>query len=404
MANIDMDYIMIKKDNNNTQPLDQILLKCLEKSGFTRGEGCFFVDEDDVIEYEIKNIPNSNRTIVRFHSSMRFNKGIKSLQLLDDLIFRDTDYQKYVNAIRDYDGVSATLSEKLYPKYAQYERKLRQFVLLVLTKSFGNSWRNETIPKEKMDDLKKRSKGGNVSLNDTLELFDLQQMEDYLFKPREVNYPVYLEDNLSKNQINLLSKEEIIRIVDGMRPRSLWERCFNDIGDGCMWEKQIKEIHECRNKVAHHKHISVDEYKLTNTRLDHINEQLLKCIEEIYRKEFTSINAIDLLGSFALFINSIKESIAKTVFSGLLNQINKSIQQMVEPIKKSNLNIVDTFKQVKERMELLSQPIFDEDISEKRKLLSQTYQNINDDYIKKQMEIEAIEIADRVGEMVKDSE
>ena len=53
-----------------------------------------------------------------------------------------------------------------------------------------------------------------------------------------------------------LSKEELCRLLEELRPTSLWERHFESLGSQKKWKEKIVGVHPVRNKVAHQKRIS----------------------------------------------------------------------------------------------------------------------------------------------------
>lgn len=63
----------------------------------------------------------------------------------------------------------------------------------------------------------------------------------------------FFENKLKKDDIKNKEKEELIELINEMRPCSLWERNFEILGKQQKWEKKIYEIHDLRNKVAHSK-------------------------------------------------------------------------------------------------------------------------------------------------------
>lgn len=116
----------------------------------------------------------------------RVNYSIAALKKVDNALFK-SNQQRYYDGIRDYDGISENFCKRLYPKYAEFERKLRSLVLFILTKAYGNKWQKKTISEEQLKDLKEKAHG-NVSLNETLENMDLSMLEIYLFEKRHVDY------------------------------------------------------------------------------------------------------------------------------------------------------------------------------------------------------------------------
>lgn len=351
-----MSYILIEKQNENEKSVKQLVTEYLQRSGFEYRNSSFHLGEEK-IDIEIKNKQNSNRCYVKLHSSMRVNKGVGCLQKFDDCLFK-SDFQKYADVIRDYDGISAAISEKLYSKYALFERCLRQLILLVVTKAFGNAWIQETISEDTRNELKERARG-NLTLTGALEQLDLYQMEEYLFGLREVNYSEYFDKKLSKDQMDELSKDALIAIVDEMRPRSLWERNFATIGPEDKWKANIKAVHDCRNKVAHHKHITVEEYSDVNKKLNRLNNDLKRALEEIQDKDFTNQSAIDVLGNFAILTSKLIGKVLEQYdFTQMFQGINNAIQKLAAPVKDSyQFTIADSLTQVSRSMTKMMEPI-----------------------------------------------
>ena len=124
------------------------------------------------------------------------------------------------------------------------------------------------MPEEMMADLKKNARG-NLPISETLEQMDLSTVEEYLFAEREVVY----EDVVAGNGENAsgktgkitdfeqFSKEELCRLLEALRPTSLWERHFESLGSQKKWKEKIVSVHPVRNKVAHQKRISGAEYQ-----------------------------------------------------------------------------------------------------------------------------------------------
>jgi hypothetical protein len=71
-------------------------------------------------------------------SKERITRSIPALQKVDSVLFTSKQ-QRYYYSIRDYDGISESFCKRLYPKYAEFERKLRSLVLFILTKAYGSS-------------------------------------------------------------------------------------------------------------------------------------------------------------------------------------------------------------------------------------------------------------------------
>ena len=336
MADIKMCYIIIEKYKDENRSIEQIVFSCLDNSNYKRDNENLYMDENNSIKYNLKHKKNAQRYYLEIESKLRVNKGVEVLSKLDVCLLKSSE-QKYINIIRVYDGVSAVFCEKLYPKYGLFERLLRQLILLVLTKAFGVNWREETISGEKLKDIKRVAKAkGTLSLSDTLEQMDLNSMEKYLFERREINYQTFFYEKLDKDIIKKKEKEELCELIEEMRPRSLWERNFEMIGKQEIWEKQISEIHDYRNKVAHSKNITKAEYEFVNKKLNKINNDLKTAILKLQDNDFENVNYVDILSNFALAVGKMARSVVVNYdFSKILSGINRIVQEMVIPLRET---------------------------------------------------------------------
>lgn len=353
MADIVMSYIIIKKKDNDGINIKEKVETYLMNSGYEFKGDCFLC-EDDRINYEIKHKKDSDRYYVKLQSIMRFNKGVKCLQRLDECLTQ-TDFKRYANIERDFDGVSAALSEKLYPLYSQYERRIRQLILLVLTKAFGCRWIGETFSEEQMKSIKERAKG---KLTDILENLDLKEMENYLFEKNTVDYINYYDVILTKEKTNNMTKAELLKNIENMRPKSLWETNFSEIGFEDEWKKSITEVHDCRNKVAHHKRITIEEYKIIRTRLKRLNNKISIAIDNIQNKDFSDNTSINVLGGFGIALSRLSKAVLSLYdVSDVINAINSIVQQIVKPIRDSySSDAMEAIKIAASNMAMLNKP------------------------------------------------
>lgn len=343
LADIKMSYIIIEKCKDETRSIREIILSCLNNSKYRSDDKYLYIDENNKIEYSIKNKKTSQRYYLEISSKLRMNKGSDALSNIDKLMLSSSE-QKYINVIRVYDGVSAAFCEKLYPKYALFERLLRQLILLVLTKSFGANWRDKTISEEQLKKMKEVAKSkGVLSLSDTLEQMDLYSMENYLFERREINYQSFFDEKLGSKDIKEKDKEELCKLIEEMRPRSLWERNFEMIGNQEKWKTQIFEIHNCRNKVAHSKKITKSEYEDVNKKLNKLNNDLKNAISKLQDKDFENVNSIDILSNFAITIGkSLQCVIEKKDFSNVMKNINVFVQEIVNLMQNTKRQLQNT--------------------------------------------------------------
>lgn len=325
-----MSYIFIEKQKHESKTMREILLEIIDNTVETRDDEFLKVDNVDA-SYRIIQKKNSKRCFLEMTSKERVTRSIPALQKIDKALFT-SNQQRYYHSIRDYDGISENFCKKLYPKYAEFERKLRSLVLFILTKAYGSNWRTETVSEEMLSVLQEKAHG-NVSLNETLENMDLVTLEKYLFEQRHVDYPNIINEQLSPKCLEKLKKEEICAIIEKMRPTSLWERHFEKFGSQESWMKKIDDVHSTRNKVAHQKTISVEEFTTINKKLNSVNRDLTNAIEGIREENFTEYGVVDILGSFATIAGKlVKNIVGSQAFKDVVIGFNAKVQEMLKPM------------------------------------------------------------------------
>ena len=348
-----MSYLFIKKDIEDIE-MRRLLIKYLNELGYSRQDNSFIINDKQCVDYEIKYKRGASRCYLILKTKNNWNKGLEILQKFDDRIFK-SDLQKYMEALRVFDGISLALSNKLYPKYAMYERYLRGFILLVLTKAYGTAWRNETVPDEELKKLCQKAKTkGSLSLTDTLEQFDVKQLEDYLFEPVSADYKDLFAKELSPNQLKSLSKEQICKIIDNNRPRSLWERNFVEFGPLEAWKNNILEVNECRNRIAHNKRILISDYDKYNNRINKINKELSKLIVDIRDKEFTDDSTVDVISSFMVSLCNTFNAFSKIDYTPLYTVLGQAIQNINIPQYKFNPEVANALMKIGDYSRMIS--------------------------------------------------
>lgn len=330
MAEIMMSYIFIEKEKCEERKLKNIIQEIV-KSTVDNADGKKLVikmDEKDYeVEYQIKQKRNSECCYLVFVCKERVNIATTLLDKLNNALNQSKD-RKYYYLIKDYDGISERYCLALYPKFAKFERLMRQMMYIILTKAYGAQWYVETISDELDGKVKYNSRGNSNLIAVALEHMTLGDIELYLFDKRIPEYQQIIADELSSDNLILMNKEEICQIIERMRPKSLWELNFNDFGNADDWEKQIKEIHDMRNKVAHNKTISKSEFEEKSKKINKLNRKIKNVIEELKKETFAEESSLEIIGDFALRISKyfetlIDSDIYKKFIDSYLERINK---------------------------------------------------------------------------------
>lgn len=312
MATVKLEYIFIEKEKHESKTVKMLIEEIMKNVSDQLDNDIIKFDNDkegECIKYRIVQRHNSNRCYLEMETvGLRINKATERMQKLD-IAFSQSPLQRYYYYIKEYDGISESFCIRLYPKYARFERKLCSLILLVLTKAYGGNWKDETIAEDMLNKIKEVGKG-NITLSSVLENMDLATLEEYLFEKREPEYSKIVSTELSAEKIKEMSKDELCIIIEKLRATSLWDRNFNECGDGVLWEERIKSIHNVRNKVAHQKTITEQEYKKMIQKLNLINRELDKVVFKIKQQNYTEYEKIDILGSFALVADKMRKGLS----------------------------------------------------------------------------------------------
>ena len=358
-----MNYIFIEKETQDSISMCEQIAELLGvedskmKSGNLPMSG-FICLQDVEVFYEISGKSGADQYFLELSTKARVNRAVIALQTLDDTIYQSPK-QTYYTAIRVYDGISESYCKRLYPKYAEFERSLRALVSLIVTKAYGSAWREETVPEEMMADLKKNARG-NLPISETLEQMDLSTVEEYLFAEREVVYEEVVAgsgENANGTagktaDFEQLSKEELCRLLEELRPTSLWERHFESLGSQKKWKEKIVGVHPVRNKVAHQKRISGAEYKQTTRKLQSLNRDLKHAIGEIQKQNFTDVlgSFVDVLENIQLMTDATKAAVS--AISAVPAAVeNVARWNTISPVTKSTQMIAEVLSDMRRRQQ-----------------------------------------------------
>ena len=214
-------------------------------------------------------------------------------------------------------------------------------VLLMVTNAYGKNWIEDTFDEEMRDDIQKNARKGiaNISMETPLEYLDLGDLEDYLFQPK-IDVEKMMSD-LTDEQLKKMERDELYDLIDDIKnPKCLWERIFNDVGDKTNWENSIKNVHDTRNSVAHHKTVNIINYNSTVKDLKIVESMLDNAIETIMKQELDNTKQIAILGSFAALVGAKLFSVYQTnAAKELVTVFSRRVKELVKPIEGANVPV-----------------------------------------------------------------
>lgn len=336
-----MKYIFIKRDIKDEEfdLIETVKDFLWNNYNVDKDEGIIKVGANNAkLDYSIRQNSDADRCFLCVNSKQRISNTAKYIEEFNDKLNR-IEYKKYYYLLKAYDGLSEYYCEKLYPRYAGYERRLRYMVLLMVTKAYGGMWIKNTFNKELVDSVTQtgRKSISKMSLETPFEYLELQQLEDYLFLAPITDMNKFVNEELTRQKLEQLDKEGVCNLIEKAKnPLCLWERVFSDIGNKKKWQEAMEDVHNNRNSVAHHKTISSEEYKKTVKQLKCINTMIEEAIEIILSKEFENTKMVDILGTFAVYVGkSLLEQFNFSSVKEMVIAFSRRMKELIKPIERN---------------------------------------------------------------------
>lgn len=337
-----MKYILIRKNvEENTMYLSSVFLSALRKIFSNLSKDTFELDLEGntyILNYRFSNQQNNvYRLYIEFHAS-----PAKEAEVLNEVNkkLNGPEIKKDYNLIVAYDEVSEYYCGKISEKFGKSERLLRELIFLIMIKTFGAEWVKKTIAKELLDKIKASAGGLNEAqiVETVLYEMTIAQLEDYLFNPYSgLEKNPELEEEFNKVDIDELSEIERANWLKIMQKRSLWDDYFVDYGlDMENMQQDLETIRKYRNKVAHNKKFSKEDYDYSREILNGFNKTLSSAISDIEERDFAKT---DWRISYKNMVNTISSmmSIISEEMQESFNELSKGMTEcMVEMIKSVN--------------------------------------------------------------------
>lgn len=252
----------------------------------------------------------------------------KVLSLINKKICSNEIRQRYyIN--NTYDECSEYLCNKAYPMFNAFERKIRKLIYLILVKSFGIYWPKQTMTKELIEKVKGQQHNSLI-LEKGLQEMNISDLEDFLFKKRYwCNVDEVLATELNEENVANMEKDEIIDRLKQFKKTTLWEKCFSKIQITDL-ENKLERIRNLRNKVAHFKDFSYEDYLESKKILRNTTKEIDCAIDEICAEDYDIIpvrKLIETIGKLATAMTQASTSIVVGM-NNLLKNLERPLFNM----------------------------------------------------------------------------
>ena len=174
-------------------------------------------------------------------------------------------------AVVTNEDANMQMCEILYPKILDIETRLRAITNRIFMQFQGDQWSNELKIKTKQAN-NKRSSG-----------FDLNQLT--LGNLVNLLFRININENKSvPNNLDSLSKEELITIIHNIKCKTMWQHFFSTVE---LKIEYMDDLLDVRNNVMHFKPINYKYFTQNVVNCERINFCLKKVEKQIAGKKFS---------------------------------------------------------------------------------------------------------------------
>ncbi|MEQ7216749.1 hypothetical protein ABQD61_12765 [Enterococcus asini] len=213
----------------------------------------------------------------------------------------DKGEEFYLTSLND--GVSEYFREISYKHAAKYEKKLRELLLVTFVPKSGKYWVEQLT--HLTSSLKPNQKN---MIEKGLEELDLFQLEEIFFG--KVN--TFSEDEYEKlfdlNNLDTYSAMSLRIMIRENRPKSIWEEYIEQYISITDIAGRMKTIRNQRNKVAHVKYFSGENYLKFRRDAGYVTRKVDEAIKEI-KSESNKIDTSNMISSITGIIKTFQESV-----------------------------------------------------------------------------------------------
>lgn len=332
--------VKIKNTSNIRNPKVEDLIhpvRTMMNSIFKTSQGNIFRINIDDTEYEFnyKRI-KSKKGLYSFEVVVDYSPSVNA-RVLDEINNKicKGEHRKDYEIIVSYSSSSEYYCNKLYPVLNTFERRIKNLIFLIVTETYGVEWINTTVPEEIKKEMKSRGVPKNKLVEIALYEMTMSQLEDYLFsKWREVDADLFLNQMLSKSELENFEKEEIITKIENNRAKSLWERLFEDKITIDNLQEILSSIRQFRNIVAHSKLLSYANFCIYKKSISKLNKDLDKAYDSIIN-DGLSID-ISLTFPTTMTVDQLKRALKHMELMNKPGYLNAQFNTMLSVLREEN--------------------------------------------------------------------
>lgn len=322
-------------NNKNGVKLEDLLspIYRMLKTLFSYKENGTFslIFEDNEYDFEYKKLRNNHESY-SFCISVDYTPAMNAM-LLDEIdkVISKGEHRKNFDIVLSYSGSAEYYCNKLYPIINKFERSIRDIIFLIVIETYGRNWFDTTVSTDVGDQLKGNGVNKNTLIENALYEMTIKQLEDYLFSEwRDIDSETFINNALATDELEKLTKDEIITLISKNKPCSLWERIFLNRVEIDDLQEKLSSIRKCRNTVAHSKNISTDAFRANRAMIKKLNNEIKEAHELLTLDEGLKIQlgvAMEDLRKSVEALTGISKVTGKSISEALRLVMDNSIHR-----------------------------------------------------------------------------
>lgn len=306
--------ILPKKNSDINLGMKRQIRQLFEKLLNDVNDSSFLINIDDNVEIQYKiSSKEKNMVFLKLSCDGTSVKAAKYLDFATNRLIQG-EHRKTWNIVISYDEVSQLYCCKLMPLFGIFERRIRELVYITIIKIFGVDWYDNSFSQSLQDSLK--GKGNKTKMVESaLNELTYEQLKEYLFTSFcRRNISEVIEQEFSETNIEKLTREEMINIVNQCRSESLWNRFFSEYKQFKNFKEKIDELQLHRNTVMHNKRMTRDEYEKVRKSLKGVNKLLVEAINVLEEDIYTETRLEDVVSAFGnMLVKVLGESVPRWI-------------------------------------------------------------------------------------------
>lgn len=306
--------ILPKKNSDINLGMKRQIRQLFEKLFNDVNDSSFLINIDDNVEIQYKiSSKEKNMVFLKLSCDGTSVKAAKYLDFATNRLIQG-EHRKTWNIVISYDEVSQLYCCKLMPLFGIFERRIRELVYITIIKIFGVDWYDNSFSQSLQDSLK--GKGNKTKMVESaLNELTYEQLKEYLFTSFcRRNISEVIEQEFSETNIEKLTREEMINIVNQCRSESLWNRFFSEYKQFKNFKEKIDELQLHRNIVMHNKRMTRDEYEKVRKSLKGVNKLLVEAINVLEKDIYTETRLEDVVSALGnMLVKVLGESVPRWI-------------------------------------------------------------------------------------------